>query len=95
MVPEYLMYWCQAHKADFVSRAAGNTFLEISKKNVRAIPIVLPPEDEQHRIADVIQSVDNLMDALQLPLTQRVAHCTASSTRWEQMSLCRWAAWLI
>jgi type I restriction enzyme, S subunit len=65
-LPRFLMYWCQAHTAEFTSRAGGNTFKEISRKKVAAIPISLPPLDTQSRIVDLITSVDSYIDALRV-----------------------------
>jgi type I restriction enzyme S subunit len=64
-IPRFLMYWCQQNKAEFESRAAGNTFKEISRKKVAEIPLHLPPLAEQRRIVDVIESVDNYITALE------------------------------
>jgi type I restriction enzyme, S subunit len=63
-LPRFLMLWCQANRVEFTSRGAGATFKEVSKNSVRAIPIALPPIDEQLRIADVINTVDQHLDAL-------------------------------
>jgi type I restriction enzyme S subunit len=58
VVPRFLADFLRAHKSDFVSRAGGNTFLEISRKNVKAFPIALPPLHEQHRIVDLMGAFD-------------------------------------
>jgi type I restriction enzyme S subunit len=52
------MYWCQHNKAEFVARAGGSTFPEISKPKVRAVPVLLPPLAEQRRIVDLVSMVD-------------------------------------
>jgi type I restriction enzyme S subunit len=69
LVPEssvlarFLMYWCEAHKDEFVARAGGNTFLEVSKGNVASVPILLPPLDDQRRIVDLVSTLDALFIA--------------------------------
>ena len=63
VLPRFLMYWCQANTLEFVSRAGGNTFKEISRKKVAAIPITLPPIEEQSRICDLIGSVDRTLES--------------------------------
>ena len=40
----FLLNWCQSNMPQIETRATGTTFPEISKKNFRSIPIVLPPE---------------------------------------------------
>ncbi len=59
IVPQYLMRWCQAHKADFAARAGGNVFPEISRKNVSGVPIDVPPLHAQRRIVDLIDAVNH------------------------------------
>lgn len=60
---QFLMYWCQAHRREFVARAGGNTFKEISRANVRSMPLLLPPVAEQRRIVDLLDAVDAAIDA--------------------------------
>ena len=40
--PMFLLSWLRSNMAKIIERANGSTFLEISKKNFRPIPIVLP-----------------------------------------------------
>ena len=65
VLSKFLMYWIQANRAEFESRAAGSTFKEISRSNVKSIKMQLPTLAEQRRIVDVVSSVDNYIDALQ------------------------------
>lgn len=44
----FLLNWCQSNMPQIETRATGTTFPEISKKNFRSIPIVLPPEKVVH-----------------------------------------------
>jgi len=64
VLAKFLMYWIQSNRAEFESRAAGSTFKEISKSNVKSIAVFLPPLSEQRRIVDVVSSVDSYIDAL-------------------------------
>lgn len=64
VLPRFLMYWIQHHREEFTSRASGSTFPEISGKKVKAIPIALPPLNQQRRIVDVVAAVDAQTDAL-------------------------------
>lgn len=42
--PEFVIQWCAAYMDEIKSRASGTTFAEISKKNFKIIPVVMPPE---------------------------------------------------
>ena len=42
--PEVVIQWCAAHMDEIKSRASGTTFAEISKKNFKIIPVVMPTE---------------------------------------------------
>ncbi len=39
---EYILSWAEANMDEVISRANGSTFLEISKKNFREIPFLMP-----------------------------------------------------
>jgi type I restriction enzyme S subunit len=41
----FMLNWCQSNMAEIESRSTGTTFAEISKRNFRPIPMVLPPKD--------------------------------------------------
>ncbi len=40
----FLLYWCEAFHQQIVDYANGSTFLEISKRDFRCIPVVIPGE---------------------------------------------------
>lgn len=61
----FLMYWIQNNRNEFESRAAGSTFKEISKTNVKSIKLYLPPIPEQKRIVDLISTIDSYIEALE------------------------------
>jgi type I restriction enzyme S subunit len=54
----FLYYWVQQYKGEFVSRAAGSTFVEISARKVETIPIALPSLEEQSAIGNALRDVD-------------------------------------
>nr|WP_314447413.1 restriction endonuclease subunit S [uncultured Sphingomonas sp.] len=56
--PGYLFYWLQARKDAFVAVATGTTVKGIRKDVLLSFPMVLPPLEEQRRIAEVLRSVD-------------------------------------
>ena len=41
----FLLYWAKNSNEEIMSRANGSTFLEISKRNFRTIPIARPPKN--------------------------------------------------
>ncbi len=44
-VPLYFLYcWLRANTEEFIARATGSTFKELSKSKFGVIPILLPPE---------------------------------------------------
>lgn len=61
--PGYLFYWLQARKEAFVAVATGTTVKGIRKDVLLSFPMVLPPLDEQRRIAEVLRSVDEAIAA--------------------------------
>jgi len=95
VMAKFLMYWIQQNKAEFESRAAGSTFKEISKSNVKSIELALPPYAEQKRIVDLISSVDSYIEALHKELNSAkifrnaLLHelLTAGGEGWVELSL--------
>jgi len=65
VLPKFLMFWIQMNRHEFQSRAAGSTFKEISKSNVKSLKLSLPPLQEQRRIVDLMSSVDSYIATLQ------------------------------
>ena len=41
--PEFVIQWCSDNMPEIKGRASGTTFAEISKKNFKVIPVVVPP----------------------------------------------------
>jgi len=50
--PAYLYFWCQLNMDVIKGRANGSTFMEISKKAFRPIPVVLPSPEVVARFFD-------------------------------------------
>lgn len=42
--PNYMLFWCQFNMENIKARANGSTFMEISKKALRPIPLIIPPQ---------------------------------------------------
>jgi type I restriction enzyme, S subunit len=62
---EFLYYKLLTMKQQMVERAFGSTFLEISKANVAALEILIPPIPEQRAIATVLSDIDTAIAALE------------------------------
>ena len=45
LTPEYVLQWANSVMDDIKQRASGTTFAEISKKNFKIIPVVVPPKE--------------------------------------------------
>jgi type I restriction enzyme S subunit len=41
--PLYMLFWCRLNMETIKGRANGSTFMEISKKAFRPIPVLVPP----------------------------------------------------
>jgi type I restriction enzyme S subunit len=56
--PRFLCQWLTANRAFLIAAAGGSTFKELGRGTAKLLPILLPPLDEQRRIAEVLGSVD-------------------------------------
>jgi len=45
LTPEYILQWANSTMDDIKQRASGTTFAEISKRNFKVIPIIIPTTD--------------------------------------------------
>jgi type I restriction enzyme, S subunit len=57
---KFLYWWLRRHRPALEAMGTGATFKEISKKTTAAVPIKLPPIEEQRRIAAVLDAADEL-----------------------------------
>lgn len=58
----FLYYFLDYIKTKFVLQASGSTFLELSKNSFRKFFITLPPLLEQHRIAEILTTLDETIE---------------------------------
>ena len=58
----WLYYCVSAMRSELERRAAGSTFLEVSRDNVRSLSILLPPHCEQRAIAAALGSMDDAIE---------------------------------
>jgi type I restriction enzyme S subunit len=67
-----------------VAAAGGSTFKELSRGTAKLLPILLPPLDEQRRIAEVLRSVDEAIVATSdlARQTDELWHTMAETAIW-------------
>lgn len=65
---EWLYYKILTLKDKLIERAIGSTFLEISKKDLASIEILVPSYEEQTAIATILADMDNEIEALEQKL---------------------------
>jgi len=61
---EFLYNWIIQNKKLFLRKAAGSTFLEISKKEIEKILIFIPTLPEQQKIASFLSAIDEKIQQL-------------------------------
>lgn len=62
-IPEFYYYLLKASTNVLESRAGGSTFRELSGSALRSIEFLVPPCDEQERIARVLSSIDDKIES--------------------------------
>ncbi len=67
---EYIYYWITKNKKQFLRRANGSTFLEISKGEIKKISFSAPSVKEQRKIADFLSAIDKKIELVTEQLTQ-------------------------
>ncbi|SOZ36220.1 Restriction modification system DNA specificity domain protein (fragment) [Cupriavidus neocaledonicus] len=55
--PLYMLFWCRQNMEGIKARANGSTFMEISKKAFRPIPILVPPGSVIQAFTDVVAAL--------------------------------------
>ncbi len=77
--PHFLYQWLIANRRNLMAAAGGSTFKELGRGTAKLLPILLPPVDEQRRIARVLGSLDDLTVASSRVIEQ--AHVARSAVR--------------
>lgn len=67
---EWLYYMVYILKSKMLEKAIGSTFLEISKKDLSELDIVVPDFPEQQAIAQVLSDMDSEIEQLEKKLTK-------------------------
>lgn len=76
---DFLYYALGGLAPVFARLSQGSTFDAINGKDLRSIPLLVPPLDEQRRIAEVLRSVDEAIAASQATLQQSEVALSALS----------------
>lgn len=61
---EFLYYLILQNKNEFIRKACGSTFLEISKNDVEKLKFIVPPLPEQEKIAEILSCWDDAIEQL-------------------------------
>lgn len=67
---EWLYYMVHVLKFNMLEKAIGSTFLEISKKDLAELDIIVPEFTEQKAIAQVLSDMDSEIEQLEKKLTK-------------------------
>lgn len=66
---QFLEYLLSASTNQILTKTAGSTFPNIDKKSLESIPVLIPPPEEQRKIATVLGACDEELDLHQQKLT--------------------------
>ena len=67
---EWLYYMVHVLKFNMLEKAIGSTFLEISKKDLAELDIIVPEFTEQKAIAQVLSDMDSEIELLEKKLAK-------------------------
>jgi len=70
MSADFLQSWLHAHESQIAASATGSTVKGIRVEYLKGIPVLLPPLPEQKKIAAILSSVDEAIQATQLLIDQ-------------------------
>ena len=70
---DFLYYLLQTKKNKMIDLAIGSTFLEISKSALCRIPLQIPEQKEQQKIAEALSNIDNLISSLEKLIEKKKA----------------------
>ena len=59
VIPYFIFSMKSALKRQAIKKASGSTFLEISKREVEKLKIIIPSEKEQKKVSMLFKSIDN------------------------------------
>jgi hypothetical protein len=62
ITPEFYCYFLQDRKYNLEMLSGGSTFKELSKQQIENFEVPLPPLPEQHKIAEILSTVDEAIE---------------------------------
>lgn len=68
VLPEYLFYYLQAQKENFINMAEGGAQPNISKEKISGTLIAVPPYEQQTRIINIINVFNKHLDSIEKSL---------------------------
>jgi type I restriction enzyme S subunit len=75
---EFLYYFLEHLTPVFTRLAAGTTFLEVSKRDIRKVRCAIPPHEEQLAIAKILAAIDAVL--MQVQGSIRIANVTTTGS---------------
>lgn len=60
--PVWLYYYISHIHQELNRRATGSTFREVSRKDIRSLSVLYPPLTEQKKIANILESIDDVIE---------------------------------
>lgn len=70
LLVDYAYYLITSHRHELSRLASGSTFIELSKKTFQDFAVLVPPVEEQQKIATILASVDNAIERTQSLIAQ-------------------------
>ncbi|KAB1232237.1 restriction endonuclease subunit S [Chryseobacterium viscerum] len=67
---EYMYYWVSNNKKELIQQSSGSTFLELSTKSFKNLSVLLPPLQEQQKIAEILSTVDDKIEVIDQQIIQ-------------------------
>ena len=67
---EYLYYWVLNNKQTLLKHSSGSTFLELSTKSFKNLDVLLPPIEEQRKIAEILSTVDAKIEVIDQQISE-------------------------
>lgn len=74
---KYLWYWLGFNAQRLAAKGRGATFLQVNRKDIAEMELVLPALEEQRRIAAVLERADELMEQREAEL-KLLQHASAA-----------------
>lgn len=62
---DFVYYLISTRKNEFIRRSSGSTFLEISKNEIKKIPVTIPVLSEQKKISNFFSAIDTKIELLE------------------------------